>query len=346
MAQRKKLVTLGLVKNNKSEDGFREVFRKSAARSFKGEVNVSHRAFVLSADLMDQSGREPWLQPSNPPPEIVAAAAAFVTSQRDAFDLALAFDGTMKEPRRALEDIFSPLTATADFVVVYDKAPNSCFQRKNFMSQRNVEAGFVRMPMNRTRVAVKDRSETGSASGETSTTYTSYSGIQGIPRTTLAMISPEDKAKIFADAPGPLPKRWAESRSSGVPLFWLETKSLAFWGQMCDDLNIKCIVDLSPGSGILAQCCMSRGIQYFGLCSSGAHLQWFVKCYRPSCPQVYCGDRHLPLHGGPRHAHQGVVRRLPRVLREHQGGRRGSAGIRSGGYVVDVSEFRCGREWA
>ena len=274
VAQRKKLVTLGLHKNPKTAEGFTEVFRKSAARSFKGEVNVSHRAFVLSADLMHQSGREPWLQPSAPTSETLEAAAAFITTQRDTFDLALAFDGTMKEPRRALEDVFSPLSATADFVVVYDKAPNSCFQRKNFMSHRNVEAGFVRMPMNRTRVAVKDRSETGSASGETSTTYTSYSGIQGIPRTALAMIRPEDKTKIFSEETGPLPKRWAASRSSGVPLFWLETKSLEFWGQMCDDLNIKCIVDLSPGSGILAQCCMSRGITYFGMCGSAAHLQW------------------------------------------------------------------------
>ena len=57
-------------------------------------------------------------------------------------------------------------------------------------------------------------------------------------------------------------------------MFWQETKSLAFWGQMCDDMNIKCVVDTTPGSGILAQCCMSRGIQYFGICQSAQHLQW------------------------------------------------------------------------
>jgi len=70
-----------------------------------------------------------------------------------------------------------------------------------------------------------------------------------------------------------VPKRWV-SRSSGVTLFWLETKSLEFWTQLCEELSIKCIVDVSPGSGILAQCCMAKGIQYFGMCTSPHHLQW------------------------------------------------------------------------
>ena len=272
--QRKKLVTLGLVKNPTQAKAYAEVFKKaSASRGFKGESNSSHRAFVASADLMHQSGKEPWLHTSAPPEDLLNAAIEFITMQRDTFDVALAFDGTMKGPRRTLEDSFGPLPAAADFVVVYDKAPNSIFQRRNFMSQRNVEMGFVRMPINRARIAVKERSDTGNASGETCSTYTSYSGVPAIPRTALAMISPSDKATIFTEATDPVPKRWAASRSSGVPLHWLETKSMQFWGQMCDDLNIKCVVDVSPGSGLLAQCCMARGIVYFGICTSAAHLQ-------------------------------------------------------------------------
>ena len=223
---------------------------------------------------MHQSGQEPWSQPSSPPEDVFNAAVEFCTGQRDTFDLALAFDGTMKTPRRNLEDTFSALSSTADFIVVYDKAPTSWVQRKNFMSQRNVEAGFVRMPVSKTRVAVKDRVEGFNASGETSTSYTSYSGVAAIPRTALAMISPDDKLKIFAGKPDPVPKRWAASRSSGVPLIWLETKSLEFWDQMCEDLNIKCVVDVSPGSGTLARCCMARGIPYFGICSNAHHIQW------------------------------------------------------------------------
>ena len=45
--QRKKLVTLGLVKNATGAKAYAEVFKKaSAARGFKGESNASHRAFV------------------------------------------------------------------------------------------------------------------------------------------------------------------------------------------------------------------------------------------------------------------------------------------------------------
>ena len=273
-AQRKKLVTLGLVKEAKNKNSYMEVFKKAAAaRSFKGEANESHRAFIMSAELLTQSGKEPWLLASAPPEDVVGAAMEFLSSHRDSFDVSLVFDGTMRKVRRQMEDHFSALPGVAEFAVVYDKAPNACFQRRNFMSHRNIEMGYVRMPISRNKVVVKDRAEGFGASGETSSSYTSYSGVKAIPRTALAMISPEDKEKIFSDKTDPLPKRWV-SRSSGVPLFWLETKSLGFWTQLCEELSIKCIVDVSPGSGILAQCCMAKGIQYFGMCTSPHHLQW------------------------------------------------------------------------
>ena len=273
-AQRKKLITLGLVKDAKCKDSYAEVFKKAQpARAFKGEPNASQRLFVMSADLMMQSGKEPWVNASQPPDDVFEAVLEFITSHRDTFDVSLGFDGMMRKPRRSLEDHFSPLPGSAEFAVVYDKAPNACFLRKNFMSHKNVEMGYVKMPMSRTRVAVKDRADGFNASGEQSSACTSYSGVKAIPRTSLAMISPEDKAKIFTSKPDPVPKRWA-TRGNGVPLCWLETKSLEFWTQLCAELNIKCVVDVSPGSGILAQSCMAQGIAYFGICSSHAHLQW------------------------------------------------------------------------
>jgi hypothetical protein len=55
-------VTLGLVKNPKDKTSYAEVFKKaSAARGFKGEAGKSHRVFIVSADLMNQCGKEPWL---------------------------------------------------------------------------------------------------------------------------------------------------------------------------------------------------------------------------------------------------------------------------------------------
>ena len=46
------------------------------------------------------------------------------------------------------------------------------------MSLKNMETGWLRMPINRTRVSVKKRGDGAcNASGETSTAYTSYTGV-------------------------------------------------------------------------------------------------------------------------------------------------------------------------
>ena len=58
---------------------------------------------------------------------------------------------------------------------------------------------------------------------------------------------------------------------------------MQFWGQLLDDLHVKCVVDLSPGSGILAQTCMSKGIHYFGVCTSPHHLTWFTNVLDRVC---------------------------------------------------------------
>ena len=209
----------------------------------------------------------------------------FLLSNRDSPDVCLAFDGIIRKSRRAIEDAFAGCTGVSEFMVVYDAAPSAAFLRKNFMIQRNVEVGHVRMPVSRCRVSVKARTEGFGASGETSSTYTSYSGVKAIPRTHLSRISETDKAKMYPDELAPLPQRYTKalSGSPGVPLFWLETKSMQFWRQLVDDLHVKCVVDLSLGSGILAQTCMSKGIPYFGMCTSLHHLTWLTNVLDRVC---------------------------------------------------------------
>ena len=73
------------------------------------------------------------------------------------------------------------------------------------------------------------------------------------------MMSPEDKQNIFP---------------SGVPLFWLETKSMAFWLDLLEQLQVKTVVDITPGSGILASACMELGVPYFGMCINHQHHTW------------------------------------------------------------------------
>lgn len=241
--------------------------------------------FVVSFDLLHQGGQEPWVESATPSEDLTRVLLEFVLSNRDAFDVNLAFDGTVRKSRRAIEESFMGCSGVAEFMVVYDAAPSATFLRKNFMSQRNVEVGHVRMPIGRSKVSVKTRAEGFGASGETSSTYTSYSGVKAIPRTHLSKITVADKAKIFPDETNPPPKRWSSSvsESPGVPLFWLETKSVAFWGQLLDDLSVKCVVDASPGSGLLAQTCMSKGIHYFGMCMSPHHLTWLSNVLDRAC---------------------------------------------------------------
>ena len=53
--------------------GIAEALKKASGsgafcRDFKGVVNESHRAFVLSGDLLHENTSDPWLNSSDPPP--------------------------------------------------------------------------------------------------------------------------------------------------------------------------------------------------------------------------------------------------------------------------------------
>ena len=91
----------------------------------------------------------------------------------------------------------------------------------------------------------------------------------------MARISPEDKAKAFPDEVGELPKKWLDA-TNGVPMFWGETKSVRTWEVLMSEVGAKVCVDLSPGSGLLAAACMSKGIQYVGVVTNDAHHKWLT----------------------------------------------------------------------
>ena len=72
----------------------------------------------MSAELLTQYGKEPWLLASAPPEDVVGAAMEFLSSHRNSFDVSLVFDGTMRKVRRQMEDHFSALPGVAEFAVV------------------------------------------------------------------------------------------------------------------------------------------------------------------------------------------------------------------------------------
>ena len=67
------------------------------------------------------------------------------------------------------------------------------------------------------------------------------------------------------------PSRLDDVLSGALPLFWQERKPQIFWRQILDDLEIKAVCDLTPGSGTLATACMQQGIAYFGVTRSKVH---------------------------------------------------------------------------
>ena len=112
-------------------------------------------------------------------------------------------------------------------------------------------------------------------------------------RTSLPRISPSDKLKIFPDATDVLPKRWTDSVTAGVPAFWGETKSVATWERLLDEVDGGACVDLSPGSGALASACMSRGIQYLGLVTDATHQLWLTKVIDRAALKYICQSGNM-----------------------------------------------------
>ena len=73
-----------------------------------------------------------------------------------------------------------------------------------------------------------------------------------------------------------------------MPLLWREGKGISFWRCLLGCIDIKSIVDLSPGSGTLvASAAMPEGIQYVGVVCDAIHMRWLQNtCDRASLQYI------------------------------------------------------------
>ena len=170
--------------------------------------------------------------------------------------------------------------------------PCSWCSRKHPFSSRNTEVGYVVLPTSRTKISLRPRpaGTAGSAAGEDNSSFTSYTGITMVRRNRLKLISPEEKGKIFSDEVNPLPIKWRKRGPRGVPLFWCESKSVTAWEQILQDTMTQAVVDLSPGSGALAEACMKMGAQYFGIVFDKTHHQWLTNVVDRASLQYICAQ--------------------------------------------------------
>jgi len=274
-ACRRKLVNFALWKS-KTADGLQALFNKAgAAKGFVGAVNEQHRLFVLSADLVTETGAAPWCMASQPG-AVFEEMLKFAKAQTGPVDIIVAFDGRMRDGRQASEGAVAPPGRTGSgsftaFVVLYNKGAAVCRfgRRRVFLGLRNQEMGYARLAVARTSVSTKERKDQYAV--EATTHDGNYINVPFPPVSCLARISPQEKAHIFDITGGASPAGWSRS---GVPLFWQESKPACLWSALLENLDIKCVVDMTPGSGTLAQACMVAGIQYCGFVMNETHLSW------------------------------------------------------------------------
>lgn len=278
IAQRKKLASLYQAKHPKNAESYREAFEKfpEAVRDFKGKPGQEHRVFVLSCDLLNSKGPTPWLVPSPPEDKMLEAVLAFLGDYgRGNSDVIMVWDGCQRKTRRTLEDKIGSMSSTAEVFIIYTLSWNAWIKKKYLLGSENKECGYIRFPVQRTKQGVKKRAA-GNAAGEESSHWTTITGVEPLSRLSLPRISPEDKLRIFPEAPSVLPSKWCKKVRSGVPMFWGETKSVQTWDILLDEVSAKCVVDLSPGAGTLASTCLSKSIPYHGIVGNAAHLGWLT----------------------------------------------------------------------
>ena len=299
VTQRKKCVTLLNLRNPRAKASYVAAGNKFPAfKNFEGQAGKEHRVFVVSADLQSQDkSKAPWLEGSVPDDKVLAEMLGYLESEaRGSVDVIVAWDGGMRAARRQLEDTLADMSGTSEVFIVYKTAWNHWIKRKQFLNSDTREVGYITLPrgLGRNKYAVTGRDEGCSAIGEETSHYTTYSGVVPPARLALPRVSDDDKATIWPSMDRTVPEKWRKTVSSGVPMFWNETKPVSFWVSLLGDVKAGCVIDLTPGSGALASACMSAGIQYLGFTAHPAHHTWLTNVIDREALKYICqGGNYL-----------------------------------------------------
>ena len=166
------------------------------------------------------------------------------------------------------------LPQTEEAAVIYS---GGCLARAGRMrripfSAKKLESGVLRFPVSRSRLKTCKKQSFNSC-GEATNFQPTFSGVAFRPLKELPLISFEEKKKILGSAV-PAPDEYRENHHDDQPLFWQESKPIALWLALLDELRIQSVFDVSAGSGALMEACLTRGIQYHGLCINKEHMSW------------------------------------------------------------------------
>jgi hypothetical protein len=225
--QRQRFVQLALWKT-RTKEGLEAVVQKTkSVASFACKLNETHRAFICSMDLLHEADTQPWATACVPKGASVEALLSFLCSREGPTDFAFAFDGRSRAVRRVLEDTFEASKKTVEEVwVIYQGQGGPTRSRKTCLGSNTREVVFCKLPCPRTRLTLKPR-KAFAAAGETSTHDTTWTGVPLPSLTRLPRLTVSDKKQINPSLmeDGAVPPKW---EFQGVPLFWNESKSVAF----------------------------------------------------------------------------------------------------------------------
>ena len=163
--------------------------------------------------------------------------------------------------------------------------------RKVSFASSNREVVFLSIPVSRTALPCKDRSEY-SGAGENSTHDTTYTGVELVPWRAMPLVSLTDKAKIHGFEPQS-PRAKLFDSGMGQPLFWQERKSPKFWATLFAHVDAKAVFDCTPGSGAAGRAAMELGIVYSCMAKNAEHNSWLQNMFDKNALQI------ITTHGTP-----------------------------------------------
>ena len=252
-----------------NESGYQLLLEKSLVYRSSGRAGESHRVFMLSAELLSESGSTPWVTPA-PADPVLEPVLSFFSAQNGPHDATVVFDGRSRECRKQLETIMETRRHFSELWFVY--ASSKRLGRKVCFASDNRETAFLSLPVSRTQLAVQNR-DTFNQTGDTTTHESSYTGIPQLPWGACPKLHTENKRAILGTEPQ-VPSHKLYDTAMGLPLFWQERKSTVLWAQVLKDVMASSVFDASPGSGQLARACLNKGIQYSGVAKNTEHAKW------------------------------------------------------------------------
>ena len=143
--------------------------------------------------------------------------------------------------------------------------PRSGRTRRVPLAARKLESIAMRFPVARTKIRA-EKKEAYTQCGEASTYQGTYCGVKFRKAAEMPLIPKAEKEKILKHACMDAPETWVDQHGPDQPLFWQESKPIAFFAEVLKEYRIKAVYDMTAGTGALMEACLGAGVLYHGLC--------------------------------------------------------------------------------